>query len=77
MPRVTEPPADHHPRSQYEMREPCRHCDTTDGELEVRGGQNCVFCARCGRYVYCAPKLEVFERGLGMPVWKEEQIGLL
>lgn len=43
----------------YAMRQPCKYgCDTTDGWMETRNGQDCVFCSRCNRLQYNAPKNE-------------------
>lgn len=41
----------------YILREPCR-CGNRTGRLETRGGQDCVFCDRCGRHCYNAPRSE-------------------
>lgn len=43
------------------MRNPCRYCGSQDGEIQPRGGQNCVFCSGCGRLAYNAPKSETGE----------------
>jgi hypothetical protein len=41
-----------------EMRKPCRECDCQVGVIEVRNGQDCVFCGRCRTFQYNAPKSE-------------------
>ena len=41
------------------MRAPCRYCGQTEGRIETRGGQDCVYCDYCGKYAgYNAPKTE-------------------
>ncbi len=45
---------------QYRLRAPC-HCGSEHGEIQERNGQACVFCLRCGKWLYNAPK---HERGL-------------
>ena len=45
----------------YPLRSPCRYCGSLNGELQPRSGQNCVFCADCGRLAYNAPKSETGE----------------
>jgi len=42
----------------YPMRQSCRYCASTQGRLETRNGQDCVFCLNCGRLAYNAPKTE-------------------
>jgi hypothetical protein len=49
------------PEEAWDMRSPCSYCGGTDGRLEVRGGQNCVFCVGCGQWCYNAPKAETGE----------------
>ena len=45
--------------SPFKMRACCKHCGSEAGRIETRGGQDCVFCAACGRYAgYNAPKTE-------------------
>src|SRR5690242_3831364 len=46
-------------RQPHVMRAPCPHCGHGRGYIEVRGGQRCVFCTRCGRWCYNAPKSEI------------------
>ena len=43
------------------MRSPCSACGEMKGRIEVRGGQNCVFCVGCGQWSYNAPKAETGE----------------
>lgn len=44
------------------LRVACR-CGGTAGRIDVRSGQNCVFCESCGRYAgYNAPKSETGEQ---------------
>jgi 5-methylcytosine-specific restriction endonuclease McrA len=45
----------------YAMRAPCRFCGVLDGELRPTNGQNCVYCAGCGKLAYNAPKSETGE----------------
>lgn len=40
------------------MREPCKHCGGTEGRLDTRNGQDCVFCIGCNRLSYNAPRAE-------------------
>ncbi len=40
------------------MREACKKCRSTDGTIEQRNGQACVFCADCGSWCYNAPRTE-------------------
>lgn len=47
---------------EIKMREPCRFCQTDDGYVELRGGQNCVFCQSCFRHLYNAPKTELGQK---------------
>lgn len=42
---------------EYQLRKPCR-CGGTVGWIETRNGQDCVFCGRCGKHQYNAPKHE-------------------
>ena len=46
----------------FHMRDACRFCDETTGVIRPKGGQNCVFCASCNRFLYNAPKTETGER---------------
>jgi hypothetical protein len=39
------------------LRLPCMKCNGSNGHIETRNGQDCVFCD-CGRYQYNAPKSE-------------------
>lgn len=40
----------------------CRFCDSTDGILLERNGQNTVYCGKCGKHSYNAPKTETGQR---------------
>lgn len=40
------------------LRDACKICGSEYGVLILRGGQNCVYCADCGRWLYNAPKTE-------------------
>jgi 5-methylcytosine-specific restriction endonuclease McrA len=40
------------------MREPCKYCNHPEGRIEIRNGQDCVFCLKCGKHNYNAPKTE-------------------
>lgn len=41
----------------YQLRKPCRKCSGSDGRIETKNGQDCVYCV-CGTYQYNAPKTE-------------------
>jgi hypothetical protein len=41
----------------HPLRRPCQ-CGATEGTINTRNGQDCVFCAACGKYQYNAPKTE-------------------
>lgn len=43
--------------ADHPLRKPCIGCGRSDGHLETRNGQDCVYCA-CGRFQYNAPKTE-------------------
>ena len=43
----------------HTMRQTCKQCDGFTGVIQVKGGQPCVYCVRCGSYVYNAPKWEL------------------
>lgn len=45
----------------YRLRDPCKHCGQSVGSIELKGGQDCVYC-RCGRFQYNAPKTETGRR---------------
>lgn len=40
------------------MRAPCPGCGHSEGRIETRSGQDCVFCDWCGRWCYNAPRVE-------------------
>lgn len=42
----------------FQMRKPCPKCETPEGFIETRNGQDCVFCAWCKTHCYNAPKSE-------------------
>lgn len=44
--------------SAYPLRQPCRHCGCARGRIEARGGQDCVFCLDCDKFLYNAPRTE-------------------
>jgi hypothetical protein len=46
------------PTPTHPLREICKHCGGSDGRIETRGGQDCVYCKGCDRYQYNAPRLE-------------------
>jgi hypothetical protein len=48
--------------STFKMRSPCPHCESPFGRVETRGGQACVFCSACARWVYNAPRVETGQR---------------
>ena len=39
------------------LRKPCEWCLRSDGHVETKNGQDCIYCA-CGKYQYNAPKVE-------------------
>lgn len=41
----------------FSLRATCG-CGSLEGYLDPRNGQDCVFCARCHRFQYNAPKIE-------------------
>jgi uncharacterized protein (DUF983 family) len=43
-------------RSSHSMRAACPHCGHGKGYIEIKNGQRCVYCSRCGRFAYNAPK---------------------
>ncbi len=43
---------------KFRMRAMCSGCGGTDGRVESRGGQDCVFCMECGKFAYNAPRTE-------------------
>lgn len=42
----------------HQMRAPCKFCGFAEGRIETKNGQDCVYCASCGRHNYNAPKTE-------------------
>src|SRR5258708_6457345 len=40
------------------MRAPCPRCGECLGRIETRNGQDCVFCQKCGKFCYNAPRAE-------------------
>jgi 5-methylcytosine-specific restriction endonuclease McrA len=44
-----------------EMSRPCKMCGPGDGRVDPKNGQNCVYCLKCGRMVYNAPRTELGE----------------
>jgi len=44
--------------TEFTMRAPCATCSATAGRTETRSGQDCVFCAGCGRWQYNRPRAE-------------------
>jgi len=42
----------------HPLRVPCSLCGATDGRIESRNGQDCVFCSSCDRWQYNAPRTE-------------------
>jgi 5-methylcytosine-specific restriction endonuclease McrA len=40
------------------LRKPCIHCGGTEGSITTKNGQDVASCAACGRYAYCAPRVE-------------------
>lgn len=42
----------------HSMRARCRYCGATEGRIETRNGQDCVYCLACGKHQYNAPKTE-------------------
>lgn len=50
----------------FKMRSPCPHCESPYGRVETRGGQSCVYCSVCEKWVYNAPRTETGERQRSM-----------
>lgn len=44
--------------SEFRMRASCIKCGNDGGMVVTRGGQDCVYCGKCGRFQYNAPKTE-------------------
>lgn len=42
----------------HQLRRSCAACNGTEGRIETKNGQDCVYCATCGRWQYNAPKTE-------------------
>jgi 5-methylcytosine-specific restriction endonuclease McrA len=42
----------------FKMRGECKRCGCTEGRIESRSGQDCVYCLGCGAFQYNAPKTE-------------------
>lgn len=42
----------------HQMRSPCQRCQNLEGRIEEKGGQDCVYCNRCGKHCYNAPRTE-------------------
>ena len=40
------------------MRQPCKFCGHLEGYIEPKSGQDCVYCSKCCRHQYNAPKTE-------------------
>lgn len=55
----------------YPLRAPCI-CGSNFGSIEIRNGQACVFCARCAKWLYNAPKAE---RGLAPEPVRSDGVG--
>ena len=56
----------------FEMRAPCKSCQTVTGIITTKNGQDTVRCSHCGAWQYNAPKdetgkgwLEIFPESLG------------
>lgn len=47
--------------NEYKMRMPCKFCQHEFGKMEERNGQNCVYCIKCSKHQYNAPKAETGE----------------
>jgi 5-methylcytosine-specific restriction endonuclease McrA len=41
-----------------QLREPCKKCSATDGEIRPKNGQDCVYCTACNAHQYNAPRVE-------------------
>lgn len=55
---ILESPGFQDGNEKYRMRSPCSRCGGELGRIETRNGQDCVFCAKCGKHQYNAPKTE-------------------
>lgn len=42
----------------HPLRKSCSGCNGATGRIETRNGQDCVYCATCGKWQYNAPKTE-------------------
>lgn len=42
----------------HPLRQPCKQCGHTEGYIEPKSGQDCVYCSACLRHQYNAPKTE-------------------
>ena len=43
---------------RIEMRDQCKRCGCPHGDVETRGGQDCVHCANCSFFCYNRPRSE-------------------
>lgn len=43
--------------AEHDLRKPCA-CGAVKGRIATKNGQDCVYCATCGKYQYNAPKTE-------------------
>jgi len=46
------------PAATHQLREACRYCGGTQGRIEEKGYQDCVYCLGCDRFQYNAPRCE-------------------
>lgn len=46
----------------HPLRKPCAECGHDRGVIRAKGQQDCVFCAKCDRYQYNAPRTETGKR---------------
>lgn len=42
----------------FRLRTPCAACKTSEGRVEPKNGQDCVYCNACGKFQYNAPRVE-------------------
>jgi hypothetical protein len=43
---------------RHPLRSPCSRCGGTEGRIEEKGAQDCVYCLGCDRHQYNAPRAE-------------------
>lgn len=46
------------PAPTHPLRKPCANCGNTTGHIDTRNGQDCLFCTKCQKWQYNAPRTE-------------------